>query len=1244
MESKKKLPETFVGDFSIDPNDLFMVINARLNQIGMVPHLPSADHFYINGVRQIITQGFTVKKEIINKRESTAEDRDIAKIVVEVEFTDVQMKPPTTTHYQTGEEVMLTPAMAHISDKNYSAMLEVSMNIKATAYMKNGTTVERKASASNIRLCKVPTIVRSINCHTRGKTKQGLQAMREDPSDPGGYFILKGVEWVIDAVENILFNQPKIYRNINYRNSLARLEFISKPGDTYQNSDLMLLRYFKDKTLTVEVVRDKLKETPFPFYMIFRALGWNTDMEIINNIAYGFDSDMSSRIVQIVREMFASTKYKIGGYDQVYEQVDVMIGMIKSIPAEKFKYLNLKQDAETNITDYNVAINEIKRILDTHFLPHIGMQEKHRTDKCRFLAMLIRKLILTHMGVIQPTDRDSYKNKRVAAAGENYAKSFKTLFNANVVLAMKNAFGKAFDSAPYKQVDLVATVKNSIDITDFEKSMAQVITNANKSTMRIKKQQIVNRLSSQMLNRKNSLNALAALRQVVSTSSDSSKQSERAHLMRRVHPSFWGMICPVHTSEGEKVGQNKQMSMFASISSSASSEVLKKQLLDDSNVIALNTVSPERITSDQLSSIYVNGDWIGFTADSINLVTKYRTMRRNLKLDPETTIYWDVEQDEVWFWVDVGRMLRPLLIVYNNRKNPELFPAKDRSEKAEFKQGLLITQKHIDGLYQNTITIDDLVEQKIVEYISAEEQENCFLCHRIEKLKRDKNNELQEYTHCDIPEGILGITGLTSPFAHMNQTPRVTFQTSQAKQTCGLYAQNWPYRINKDTFLQYICETPLVRTIATNFVTPNGNNAVVAIACNTGWNQEDSLIFSKAALERMMYHGCKFTFYKTEVEQKEELKNPDASLTRGIKCANYEKLINGVIAKGSIVHKGDVLIGKVLKMPRSKDQKYLYEDKSLIYKEDEPAVVHATVVGRNEADEQFCKVSLRKIRPVHVGDKFSSRAGQKGVCALRMRESDLPFTSSGIRPSIIVNPHALPSRMTIGQLVESLLGLACSAKGTHSDGTIFRPVDIESIGEELESRGFERHGRHRLYNGLTGEFIDTLIFMGPTYYQRLQKFVLDTVYSVAHSSTDAMTMQPLDGKASKGGLRLGEMEKDALSAQGVMRLLNEKYREHSDGFDQYMCRCGKEATVNVQQNKYICVHCGDKARIVPIETTYSSKLFRQEMQSCNVGIRCIPEPLKHYVYENEAGIASNIENNIDKEFIDKVESFALDSI
>jgi DNA-directed RNA polymerase II subunit RPB2 len=277
---------------------------------------------------------------------------------------------------------------------------------------------------------------------------------------------------------------------------------------------------------------------------------------------------------------------------------------------------------------------------------------------------------------------------------------------------------------------------------------------------------------------------------------------------------------------------------------------------------------------------------------------------------------------------------------------------------------------------------------------------------------------------------------------------------------------------------------------------------------------------NKAAIERGLFDGSKFTFYKTELEQKEELGNPDASKTNGLKSANYEKLVDGIVQKGQRIAEDDVLIGKYMPLAKGKDNEFVYTDTSIVYQESEPAIVHNVIIDRNEDDAKIAKVSLRKFRAVSVGDKFSSRSGQKGICALLMKECDLPFTESGIRPALLFNSHGIPSRMTCAQLIESLMGNVCAIKGCNMDQTMFKDNDIESISSELEQYGFNRYGYERMMSGITGEYIDTLIFFGPTFYQRLQKFVADAEYSVRHALTDAVSLQPLEGQGSKGGLKM----------------------------------------------------------------------------------------------------------------------------
>lgn len=1526
-----------IGDYSIDQDDLYSIGDAEIDEKGLVHHhISSANDLYTNGIPQIITQVFKVEKDIANQRDSTPEDKLIDRIHVLIKFTDVFISRPTMVNYYTGKEEILYPNVALLENKTYSANLRVNASIKATAYFKNGTTKVRTDEILNFKICRVPVVVRSILCNTYKCSKEALMRLNEDPNDPGGYFIIQGVEWVIDCIENILFNQIRIFKNEGYSKEIMRVEYVSKPGDAYQNSDYCLLRLLNDNQLTCEIVRNHLKGINIPFYLLFRVLGWGSDKEMFDNIIYGYGNDISKNMLNYIIDSINAKYSTMSNGRHVYNQTDVLNIIIEELKYTDFKYLEL----DTKPENYQIAYSKIFNILDTNFLPHIGMKPEDRPKKLRFLALVIRKLFLVKMGNMEPTDRDSYKSKRIHAAGTSYAKTFKTYFNASIIQQIKRRLVKDFRSMSFSQVDLASSVKSSVYGADFERSIIQTITSGNKSQITVNKKARINRLSSQLVDRKNQIAVYSTLRQVTTTSTDSSKQSERANEMRRVHMSFLGYICCIHSSDGEKVGINKQLAIFASILGATSSDIIKDTLLMDPMIIPLDKATHDIIYEDDLRNVYVNGEWIGCTKDCLVLVTKYRKLRRTFEINPLTTIYWDNTQDEAFFWVDVGRVTRPLMIIYNNKRDPEMFPNSTFDKTNKFKQGLAVDKNIIEKLRTNEIDMEYLIRNNIVEYISPEEQENCYVCPYFDQLKEDQANDLNEYTHCDIPQAIFGITALTSPFANHNQPPRITFQTSQCRQTCGVFALNWPFRCDKDTFLQYVCETPLVRTVASKYIFPNGGNSIVAIACYSGYNQEDSLVISQGASDRGFFDGSKFTFYKTELEQREEFGNPDITATTDIKAGSYAKLKDGIISRGTKINKGDAIIGKFMRTHKSADNESNMSDRSVIYKENEEGIVHNVIVDRNEDDERFCKIAVRKVRPIAVGDKFSmkgtaevltdhgwlqiqhidinlhkvatlkeggfldyvkpsglsaydykgdmyyletqqlkmcatknhklyvkahgsnhyelkrtplvfgksvqfkksainslpyqefhtaysedgvpekyvmddwlkllgvfisngfmdsisykiilnhrdyiryilnklnisygiddnrviilkydypaiwnefrkiisneyhlpnyvwnlsqlqsqillvnimngnsynidtgyytsnyelaneitqlalhagwsaslknisaecnstyncilsvrvvkyknepfinnrknslhieryeyyegmvyclevpdthihvyysrddqfsppcwtgnsSRHGQKGICGILLRDSDMPMTKDGMRPEIIVNPHAIPSRMTIGQLYETQMGNYCAMKGTHTDATVFKYVDIETIGNELEAMGMNRYGYHRLYSGITGEFIDCMIFMGPTYYQRLQKFVIDAVYSISNGPSDVLSRQPLDGKASGGGIRLGEMERDVICSHGSSKFLQEKFFDHSDGFTEYICRCGKAAIVNVAKNIYKCKYCGDNADIAAVPTSWSSKLFVQEMETMNVGIR---RHLTPFTYES----------------------------
>lgn len=829
----------------IDQNDLFLVGDSRLDKIGLIAHhIESTNDFYQNGVHQIITQVFKIEKNIENKRASSTEDREIDRIYIEVKFTDVKLyKPQIMSYFSHNKTSPLYPQTALLNEKNYSGDVRVDAEIKATAYLKNGGTREREDSISKLKICKLPIMTRSVLCNTtdnKGRliSKEQLLRLKEDPFDFGGCFPIKGVEWVIDNVENVLYNDPRIFINIGHEKEVMRCEFISKPGDAYQNSDMIIIRFLDNNNITCEVVRDKLKDIKIPFYVLYRALGWSTDKDIFSSIIYSDDptrDDVTKKISNKLKLAMNSKYQHVDGTRFIQTQSEVLeylARFLKNYREENYKHLDLDK-----VEQMKHAVDNLKKIFDIHFLPHVGMAPDARHKKLRFLSMMIRKMFLTMFEYLPQTDRDSIRTKRFLSTGPNYGKIFKTYFNASVVQQIKSKLAKDFKNTSFSKVDMAESVRSSIHGGDFERLVRQSITSGKRSELSITtRRKITNRLSSQIESQKNQLARASVLRQITApTSQNQAKQTERANLMRRVQPSQIHYIDLVHSPEGEKVGINKQLSLFASITGASSSEVLKSILYKDPDIIPLDKVSSDDIGTMALSNIYVNGDWIGCTKSSRYILNKYRKMRRELKLPhPITTIYWDNLVDEIKFWVDVGRLDVPLLIVYNNKRDPEKFPPNERKEKAKFRQSLAITKNHIDLLYQKKIGIDDLLKEGVIEYITAEEQENCWVCPSLSQLKKDKENELKEYTHLAIPEMQMGLTGLVCPFANHNSAPRITFETNQAKQTCGYFALNWPFRADKDTFLQYVNETPMVRTVANKYLYPNGSNTMVAIMCYTG--------------------------------------------------------------------------------------------------------------------------------------------------------------------------------------------------------------------------------------------------------------------------------------------------------------------------------------------------------------------------------------------------------------------------
>lgn len=952
-----------------DLTDNYMktIADAEYDYRGSIAHhLGSFNEFTSKGIKEIMTENFTIERMLINKRSRTDEDKKVDKIKFTVKISNVKINKPVLVSYKTGKEQHpITPTMARIENRTYISPIYAEANIVATAYYKDGSEKIREAFVPSTRIAGIPTMVRGELCNTHNLSKEALLRLEDDPTDPGGYFIIKGGEWVINNLENMINNQFRIFKNVGHANEICRGSLISKPGDGFENSVELTVRYLQNGSLTFEITQRRFTKFQIPFYVLFRALGMASDKEICDNIVYDYDNPISDEMLEILEKAFKkdnSGKASIWSASRhMYDQYEVLTHLNRHIPSDYGAY-PLAEAAAAIDSNNKEAIKylntELLRILDTVLLPHIGMTESSRMKKIKYLGYLIHKLLLVNMDLVESTDRDSYKFKRVHTAGQLYAKVFKTQYNFCIVLTIKNQFNKAFKHSSFDQVPLEQTFLSALRGSHLETGLIQAITSGDK-TITVKRRKISNHLASQQLHRKNDLNTLSSLRQInTPNTSSASKQDERSDLMRRVHPTYTGYICVIQSADtGEAVGIHKQLTLVCSISMAKSSETLKRKILEDSEITPLNNTVPSDIYGK--TKVFVNGDWIGIVDSRYAMAAKYRDMRRQNppQIDAETTIFVDPLIDEINFWVDAGRLLRPLVIVHYTK-----------SGQAYVK----LTRQIIADLRNGRISMAALRQMNVIEYISPEEQLNCWVATSIEEVIQNADNPLVRYTHCDISINILGLAALTSPLSQHNQAPRITYQTNQVKQTCGWYAMNYPYRMDKNVFVQYENETPLITTIANKYISPNGSNVIMAIACYGGYNQEDSLIFSQHAIDRGLFKGSRFSYDQTELEPGELFTTPDKTITSDIKNhACYEKLVDGFVRRGTIIENDDVIIGKVVpNKSERKDDSIRYTDRSIVYRHHESAIVEDVVKPRNEEDNFFCKVKYRSLYPPSIGDKF----------------------------------------------------------------------------------------------------------------------------------------------------------------------------------------------------------------------------------------------------------------------------------
>jgi DNA-directed RNA polymerase II subunit RPB2 len=1119
----------------------------------------------------------------------------------------VYISKPITYEDKNGEIIkrQLYPNEARLRNLTYAT--NIFCDIEVEYIIRTGSKEETiNKTYEKIAIGKIPIMLQSKICALHNLEFDTRRHAGECPYDQGGYFIIDGQEKVIVSHERKVENKLYIVKSgddlYSYSASIK-----SVPEETFKYARTTVVN-INAKTEVI-TVRLPMLNKQVPIVLLFRALGIESDKDILKYILYELDSKKSSILMEKLRP-------SIENNGQIYSKEMAL------------KYLSVYTSGKT--------VAHFIDILSTDLFPHIS---DNYTDKAFYLGHVINKLLHVSLGLEKETDRDSFMYKRVDLSGFLLASLFREnfkQFQRDAKIAIDSEY--RFNTSQYQNADY----SDIINPANMRKIFNQkVIEDSFMKAFKIGK--ILNKKGLiQSLNRLSSVGSISQLRRI-NTISDMIMIGQR-----KLHSTQYGIICPVETPDGGNIGIKKHLTITGHITFGCSSKPVIKAIFEY-GTISLQNIIPEEVFN--ATKVMINGRWLGIHHDPKSLVGSLKLLRRNGLINIFTSISWNIDQFEISILTDGGRCCRPLYIVEDNKilltqdilnkiESKEVSweniigGFKDKNTKLDYYNCEYLCPKD-ENFDESDFSKDLKIHQSICEFLDTDELNTSRICGNF-----DMSDEKIRYSHCEIhPSLIMGALGFTIPYCNQSQAPRNVYGTGQTKQSVGMYVSNFRNRFDTSAHVLFYPERPLVKTKLSDRVfinkLPTGMNAVVAIACYTGYNQEDSIIFNKSSLERGLFRSCYFkTYNSTEItdtknNMEDQFYNPDKkNMNVNLKKEyNYSKIDDhGYIKEGSYVRENDVLISKYSKMGNSESI-----DSSVAVKKNGEGVVDKVFSDYYNTNKQrMCKVRICTDRMPEIGDKFASRHGQKGTVGIMLPHEDMPFTKDGIVPDLIVNPHAIPSRMTIGQFIECVMGKTCAILGCMTDGTPFTNTDYMEACKILEDKcGFDNYGDEILYSGIMGNQLATKIFIGPTYYQRLKHMPRDKLNSRASGKMTLKTHQPPSGKAAGGGLRIGEMERDALISHGIFQFLKESTMERSDNYHCYISEnSGLISIANPDKNKYICQSTSgplkysgddvdelklnmenvDRTNVYRVNIPYNIKMMIQECEAMGVAMRLIPKP------------------------------------
>ena len=1171
--------------------------------------------------------------------EETVDDDEGGLIKLDVLDHDIQVRMknmtlgPPTIREANGSEHPSSPLECRLRKLTYMSPIYLDFTIHRDDLPQ--PIVEEK-----VQIGSVPIMVRSRRCNLNpahidanrnlspNQSEEDkehyhrlLEGKGEDPYDPGGYFIINGTERVLISMEDLAPNRVTVEMNKRYARKTEVAKIFSQKDGVRKP---LTVEKRKDGMLMVKI--SSAGTTAIPVVLLMRSLGIDNDQEIFQAIAG--PTETFKFIVANLNEVKDNEEYNVENQEEAMQWLE-----------KKFAAGQQKEYRE----------QRIQNLLDKELLPHLGNTEDNRKKKAIFLGRIVRQVLEMAINNKEPNDKDHYANKRVRLAGDLIEDLFRVSLQQ---LARDLKYQLERHHNRKRDLKITSCLRPDVLTSKVMHALATGNWVGGRSGV------------SQLLDRTSFLAALSHMRRVTSPLVRSQPHFEA----RDLHPTQWGRLCPNETPEGQNCGLVKNAAQMVDISEAVSEEEVKA-------LLAEADVDPNPVGWAEGARVHVNGDIFGLHMNPHKLVEHFKRRRRSGRIRSEVSIRHDAVNRDIFINTDKGRILRPLLVLDGG--------------------SLVLSKEYLDGLKDRTISFKDLVNEGVVEWVDAEEEEDLLVAPRpfdlpqtspkhgrpinpakvqwlnmgeegiskaklsaevimpngeiveekfsiplnyyqedLDKLRRKekKTGDVLIFTHVEIdPQLILGVCASLVPYPEHNSTPRVTGGTAMVKQSLGLPSANGRLRPDTRQHILHYTQNSMTGTRAmdaTNFIRrPAGQNFVVAILSHHGYNMQDAVIMNRGSIERALGRSTFIRTYNAERKrfpggQVDEIEIPGSGLdeVKGLKSPEaYAHLETDGLPtpETEISSKPEdrdrvpqVLVGKT-SPPRFLEESHgaflqaqERRESSMNVRHGEGGFVDNVFVTESLDSGRLVRITLRTNRIPELGDKFASRHGQKGVIGRLVDPEDMPFTVDGVIPDLLINPHAIPSRMTVAHILEMIGGKVGAMEGRLIDGTAFSGEKEDSLREGLLRHGFAHTGRESMINGETGEEFAAKIFVGVIYYQKLHHMVSGKIHARSRGRVQILTRQPTEGRARQGGLRFGEMERDCLIAHGASMVIKDRLLDESDGWELFVCaESGHIAYWDWRKRCYVSPVHGDKAEVFPVSTSYAFKLLLDEMKSLGVAMR-----------------------------------------